>query len=494
MGNGNESKQNTDNAEKINDHDREYLKTIVGSIKRARALLMTISVVAAWLLATQIVEIARWQYIRTPASHNIVHAAGKKLAGDTLWVRKSALRNIDRIDSTTDTNSTNSAVSWSAYALDSIGKASPDESFKWFLLHFPDTLKSWLTKHDDTVCLEFPNINSSFENKVDWCRQYYPYIINNWSDTNIALVRLILDRGEISNTKLPKDFVKRPQVDVPVVGMNVALDDLNVVGAILLLLGMLWFRFATVLVQENIHEYRLKHNTETPQRAYFESWLPMQFLFIERRRPHRANFEDDNSKVQVSHSPSQLKLNFSILCLFFIPFLVVFFSMLMSIYDIWWQNLAYDWITEATRPLTVHLDKNGSHFGTVSGVLLLRWVFLGTMAYFLAREGCKSWRTMQIVNCGAQKNGQELDLPAPSDEDRSLLRRHFIVLGLIPLVGFGALLLGRYVDLYYSMETHGWSYGFTIGGVMTIVAIMALLIGCVSFIWKRPGKYMERKP
>lgn len=515
-------------AEDLSETDKEYLSTITSSIKRARALLMSISLIAAWLLASQILNLIQWQNVRTPASYNIGDAADSVLRGCSLRVPVSVVRACDKfeylpsgapqVDSVVmaaDTklagvkidvlfsdlrpsdkvayckklqkNPDNDELISISYPTEKplLEKVSWCQHYREFILDqcsdsnliaCAQTIVNCTKRLENLVILRYPQ-QKSFEQKIDWCRHYYPYILAQWERRRtpdsleyIAIVRVLLDRGSISKTKLPKDIIERPIVDVPVVGLSVNLDDINIVGAIILMFAMVWFRFALRQVKENTEWVRDRFSGRYKRTAFFEKWLAMQFLFIQK--PHR----ESGIKPSVKSQPT-------VYSLFFVPYIVVFSSWLVSFHDISWQIAAYSAITRVVG--TPHIDAYHSVLGEVTGIVVLRWgILLGT-AVFLAREALKSWRTMHDINEGLiSPRPDRTDTERKGDRKRQTLT--FIVISAIPILVMLVWTFVRIGSIKQSIKLYGWNYGTDFVGSLTILlTIIALLAVLYYIVWPK---------
>jgi len=471
-------------AEILTKCDEEYLATIYASIKRGRALLMSISLLAAWLVAGTLIDLVRWQDVRTPASYAIVESMDEKLIDLPLKISEDNLRPIEKVafdriiarecDSGGSDSEDLLTVYYSCTTLAKDKEAatatdSPDESPHATDIH---TCGNSIRKTDSLFVI-YP-VKKTFGEIVSWCGHYLDFILNQWDSASINRVQMILSRAQTTPYILPNDIINRPQIDVPVVGLRISLDDINIVGSIILLLAMIWFRFAHEQVHENINVFRRKYCRYSPKRTFFESWLPMQFFFIQRLNNHNSPNNDGSTRTTV-------KEGVSVHFLFFIPYLTVLFSLLDSIHSIIWQTVGYSHISDTKY---VPFWMNNLLGGPVAGILFLRWFILILIAGLLVRIAMISWRKMHCINAGANWDVNQ-SLPSLPRCEKKRMWMGFIILTLAPIFVMAWWTFARLLDLNKSIDTFGWTYA--VSPVGTAIVIAAVLTAGISLrmLWSR---------
>jgi len=472
---------NSSESGKITDVEKEYLKTILGSIKRSRGLLIAISILSVWLIASQVITLMAWQNIRTPASINIVDSADNKLSGMKIYVPADALRQSDRIieinggyvlrstisssDSPnyvfhlTDNNQRYEKILLNSYH--SSGQNITEEYLITKNENYPDSISIELyptPRSDHIIQLEYP-VDGDFREKADWCKHYLRFILdqkNKFRDI-IFSVEMIIDRASVSDTKLPKDFIDRPSINVPVVGLTVALDDLHLVGAIILLLMMFWLRYSFYHIFENIIAASAYYEANGSQNSGFlKKWIPLQFIFIRSYK-----------NKPVIGSPA------SVYILFMIPYITILFSLCIDIYDMAWQITSYSFITGSSWYMPLFGDSS-FFLGDAVGILLLRWGVFIIILWVLQRQGGIVWNTLE--NCR-----DYIEFGATKDKIRSerknYRRKAFFTINLIVIGIMITFTLIRIICAYYSVSEYGWSYGPNfIGSSVLLIVIIGFMI------------------
>ncbi len=413
--------------------EERYLDSISYALKRARNLLLTITLISAWLFAHQITTLVTWDDIRTPCSYNIGYAADNVLKDVVLTISKKDLRKSDYIDY--------------KLALDSMFIKN-DSTYKRGLVQVFRSNKYDGTEEsvaDSIATVQFPE-GASFEEKAYWCREYYPFILRQKEDSVISSVRLLLDRAEISNTMLPSNVISKPYVDVPLVGLSIGLEDIDIVGGMFLIFMMLWFRFTMEQLYQNICKIRLYYHNEFARGRFFDRWLPLQFVFI----PPPSAVRDG-------------QIMKSAYLLFFIPFLVVFIALLIDISESFWQLVAYSQITGNSFHDFIPLSGQGNIMWQETwGIQLLQLLLLCGIAVFLKGEATISWK---IIN--------EIRLQIHGDDKEYIgMKRHHLVMWICIGVMF-VWTIARCIGMWLKeLDSYGWTYGISFLGLIILFVVV----------------------
>jgi hypothetical protein len=445
-----------------------YLSSISSSVRRARALLLSISLIGAWVIASQLVKLVGWSNVRTPASYNIGFAADKKLSGLSIKVTESTMRpaernDLDIIEKTVgDSAGCKTLREITAYyksRFTSLEKHAPSNTNQTGL--------TFTTRLDSIIC-RYPS-GKSFQEKVDWCKHYYMIIANQSDDSKlVSLVEILADRGTISPSKLPGAIMSRPNVEVPLVGLSVGYDDISVVGAVILLFAMLWFRFSMHAVHRNIDLVRLKYPYES--RA-FSQWVLMQFVFI----PLRKGAPNPPPK--------------SAFLLFFVPYIAVLISLSQDIYEILWQILGYSIVTGIPGE-PVFNSWSTFWFGQATGITALRIGILIFMLLLLNRESWIAWSFMSGISYGRSLVTSS-EYRQSLKDIKAIWRSLFRIITWFPILVVAAFLVGRSLSLLFNtFDPYGWTYGLSLVGTVITLVLIALE---VTLIYVRILPRVEQK-
>src|SRR5262249_50890634 len=84
------------------DKVKPYVDGVFDSLNRTRVVLITISILASWLISTQVSYLLQWEPIRRPISYNLVKLwrASSQLTADSVLavtVPRSALMSADLV-------------------------------------------------------------------------------------------------------------------------------------------------------------------------------------------------------------------------------------------------------------------------------------------------------------------------------------------------------------------------------------------------------------
>lgn len=467
--------------------DKHHLSSISSSISRARNLLLACSFIGAWVLANVLLELLLWQNIRTPAGQNIIHAMDSVLEDVELRVPAESLRACDRVDYLTARRFQESANDKKRVTRGCVTVLSSDSSL--FVLPESD-------KQEQIVLVRYP-VNELFEQKIDWCRRYRQFargqcrtprttvpadaftaalICDVTSETHpdmsvVRAIGMVLDRAEISESTLPKDIISRPQTSVPVVGLDVARDDIPIVGAILLILGMIWFRFALDAVRENILEVKDRFGGNADRMGFLKSFLSLQFMFIRKNRENARN-------------RAVLNTHFFVYCLFFVPYVVILFTLAADVYDIIWQVGAYSHLSKSQLIVPFQVS-SGFLLKDETGILAIRWAVLFGAVILLARLAWRSWEAMHLIRSDLDWNGAATEAEDHSRRRGVRLPRRsaFLLITAVPVFVMTVWTLARVIGARSSIDTYGWSYGLTLWGALAVAGAVFVSVALVQWVW-----------
>jgi hypothetical protein len=466
--------------------DKHYLSSVSSSISRARNLLLACSFIGAWVLANVVLELLLWQTIRNPASQNIIHAADAVLQDVEILVPVKNLRPCDEVD-------------YLAGCRIQASEGGKRVRHRWVTVLPYDSSGARPQGADSTepVALVHYPAGELFEEKVDWCRSYREFAMiqsrssptgartdffaSAFFDTAMTPTRpdssvvraigVVLDRGDISGSKLPKDIIDRPQASVPVVGLDMSRDDIPIVGAILLILGMIWFRFALDAVGENIREVKGHFSGDHGRIGFLKSFLSLQFMFIRKSRDNSGN-------------RAVLNTHFFVYCLFFVPYMVILFTFATDLYDIAWQVAAYSYVCESQFTVPFEVG-SGFLLKDETGILTIRWAVLLGAAILLARMAWRSWDTMHRIreDLDCPEGAKDLGDQAQTIGARLPRRSAFLLITVVPVFVMVVWTLARVIGVRSSIETYGWSYGLHFWGALAVAGSVFASVALVQWVW-----------
>nr|MBN2276725.1 hypothetical protein [candidate division Zixibacteria bacterium] len=412
------------------------MKSIVASIKRTRALLLTISLISVWIIACELSGLIKWQFLRTPFSHHVVQAGLNQM--NLIKLNKDA---------------------------DSIRYDYFDSS--------DQRMGAYIKYQVDSEQIVLP-VNPSYENIIYWCQKYYPLILKQWKDSTFYdsvsghqvkytdLANIVLERGQISNTKLPEDVIRIPQTTVPVIGLSVSQDDIEIVGSTILLVAMIWLTLNLKQIKQNTSSLLINYPGYSAKRRFFEDWIPMQFIFIRSRR---------------SVSPMAFLM-------FFVPFAAILFNLFEDITSMIWYGKAYCMITgtKSWAPAMFFFDQK-VWSNDVVGLLFLRWGILIIALFFLQLLARHSGLSMMEISRELFHNNGN---PGIESRERSFQYWLMIAISVIISLIMGMWCLSRYCSIERSIELYGWTYApNTLWSLIFLVVVSCIIYIAIKLIWKK---------
>lgn len=337
--------------------EKDHLESIKEAIGRTRAMMFAVSLIASWLVASQIAYLLEWDPIRRPISYNLADmwTNSGAIGADHLYVRvpPAGLSPGDRV----------------RVASDSLAALAPDDLGKRPFLTRRTPLDSIV------VAVPFP-ARGSFAAKAQYVEYYLPFISSQWGPQDQYRAQLLHDRNLISKGVLPSNAVVRPRVTIPVVGLSLALDDITVTGAVLLLAMMVWVFFLVVQVRSSV---------ELASERLKERWsdiaplVSLQFLFLapRSRQPHSLSYP-----------------------LVYLPYIAVVFSIAVDlIYDLRWQNATYSRIMGGSGEfMEAFVGRMGAWHSQALGLLVIRYSVMMGICLGLLLLSNRIWRVLSEVS------------------------------------------------------------------------------------------------
>jgi hypothetical protein len=330
----------------LTEQDKYWIATTQSAITRARRILLSTTLIAAWLIAVQLIELVQWEPIRKPASENYAHALVTRLRSFWLVIPRKDVRDSD--------------LSRFAQPLSTEPAKQPSQSSL-----VPDTAAAATAEmpaSQDTVTIQISS-SASMSEAVDWCERYRGFIRSQWSQGLNRAVDMLITRAKISSEALPPSTMNRPQVGLPLLGIPVAADDATLVGAIMLFIAMLWLCFSGFHARDSMKMLR----TKCSDPDFAKAWLPHQFLFVN----------------QPAQAPERVAYP-----LIYLPYGAVLFGLLVNASSVVVQVLAYSKLAGFTGvPLLDGLNGLPWYKQETLGILLIRYSIELAAIYWLFTFG-----------------------------------------------------------------------------------------------------------
>ncbi len=445
----------------LTEQDKYWIGSTQAAITRARRILLTTTLIAAWLIAVQLIELIEWEPIRRPATENYARALVYRLQSFSLAIPDSAVRDADRPTAVSATTAEGSTESTSSSPEAVPGR--PPSGYRPNQHRARPLAPPVPSGPATSVRLDSIKVSASARasEAAAWCEAYRRYIRYQWSsDLNLA-VDMLITRAKISSEALPPSTITRPQVGLPLLGIPVAADDATLFGAIMLFIAMLWLCFAGFQARDSMKV--LRERCSDPDFA--KAWLPHQFLFVN----------------QPAQAPERVAYP-----LMYLPYGAVLFGFLVNVSGIVVQVFAYSKLAGFPGVPLVDGPTGLPWFEQETlGILCVRYAIELAAIFYLLWFADSAWETFCAVH---EEGTAEETIKARKIGDKWRL----VFLTFAVFVVIGVWTWARLMFLDEIVAKRGWVYGPTLVGAI-VVMIVGLAFGLVfTYLvqgppWKRPG-------
>lgn len=435
----------------VNDREKTYVESVISALALTRGMLFAVSLVASWLIASQVVYLLAWDPIRKPVSHNL--AVAWTAQKESLYVRVpgasvSAADLVKIIQSAKAPSARVKAPATHAAPSRTKPRSAPVKKEP-----IGQKLSPSLMVPDSLYTIPFPNAGS-FTAQAEYVENYLQFITTQWKSADQYRAQLLHERFEMSGGVLPADARVRPKVSVPIIGWSLPLDDVTVMGASLLAAMMLWVFFLTAQLQECIRQCKTACKEQWDE---IGNYLRLQFLLLapRSRQPHSLAYP-----------------------LVFLPYIAVIFGIAIDLgYDLQWQNAMYEAVIgDKNKHWAAFLGDGGFWNSEAIGLLVVRYVVMLCMAGGLLALSTRVWKAMSDVAADLRQGQPELHL--------LIYVGRILIMTAVPFVLAYGWLKGRREDLAYWVGQVGYSSGPTGGGAIWTLGGLLVAVMLVVLYWR----------
>lgn len=481
--------------------DAAYLDAIKSSIVGTRWLLMIVALVSIWIIASELVELMRWEYLRPPFSQFVVKNALKAMHRSELpelKVPKSSLRACDKVRESKWCDEDDFVGSSRTEETDEMNDASGQESqpcMNYVSVSGGSNVSIRIPPDEQNVLIGLPDTTADYYEIIDWFQHYARFAYTQWDTyvikepleckdqadstgkrnseedgadrdrvSAIHLVSIILERAKVTEGKLPASVVKAPQTSVPMVGLSVSKEDIEMVAAAVLFLGMLWIALYVERVADSI-DVAIDHFEQSGKARFLRRWLPGQFVFISEGKP---------------------VVRYSVFLMFFIPYIAILVTLAEDSFSQTYQFEAFHRLTGFSgrwQAFTAGLEHWS--LSDVLGLRMARNALLLAVLFYLRRWGIEAGKHMLAL--GRHIEYTEYRRNWVSDNIRAARRKQLarvdgkalsraswgVTIGAVtPVFLYYA---GRWAAVKDSIDQYGWTYSpntitvwISIGGLIVL--------------------------